>query len=273
MVPTKILHNGITIPQIGLGVYKVSEADVYDAVTSALKVGYRHIDTASYYQNEQGVGRAIKDSELNREDIFVTTKVWNDEQGYDNTLKAFNRSLEKLGMDYVDLYLVHWPIRGLFAETYRALEHLYKEGLVKAIGVSNFLEHHLTELFETAEIKPVINQIELHPKLVQKSTVDFCRQHDIVIESWAPLGRANYLNDDRLKKIAQHYEKSTAQILLRWHIEQGFVAIPKSTNPERQKENLSIFDFELTQEEMKMINELGIDEELRIGSHPDDMSK
>lgn len=273
MVPTKKLYNGMVIPQIGLGVYKVPEEDVYDAVTSAIKAGYRHIDTASYYQNETGVGNAIKDSGLKREDIFVTTKVWNDEQGYDHTLKAFERSLKKLGMDYVDLYLVHWPIRGLFPETYKALEHLYKEGRVKAIGVSNFLDHHLKELLETAEIKPMMNQIELHPKLVEQATIDFCKEQDIVIESWAPLGRANYLDDARLKHLAEKYGKSTAQIILRWHIEQGFVVIPKSTNPERQKQNLAVFDFELTGEEMKMIHQLGKDEALRIGSHPDDISK
>lgn len=273
MVPTKKLYNGMVIPQIGLGVYKVPEEDVYDAVTSAIKAGYRHIDTASYYQNETGVGNAIKDSGLKREDIFVTTKVWNDEQGYDHTLKAFERSLKKLGMDYVDLYLVHWPIRGLFPETYKALEHLYKEGRVKAIGVSNFLDHHLIELLETAEIKPMMNQIELHPKLVEQATIDFCKEQDIVIESWAPLGRANYLDDARLKHLAEKYGKSTAQIILRWHIEQGFVVIPKSTNPERQKQNLAVFDFELTGEEMKMIHQLGKDEALRIGSHPDDISK
>lgn len=267
----KRLPNGVSIPQLGLGVYKVPAEEVYNTVTSALNLGYRHIDTASFYANETGVGRAIKDSGIPRKEIFVTTKVWNDEQGYENTLQAFDQSLTKLQLDVIDLYLIHWPVPEIFPETWRALEQLYKDGRVRAIGVSNFLDHHLKELLTTAEIKPMANQIELHPKLMQRSTVDFCRDHDIVIQSWSPLGRANYLDDPDLGELAKKYNKSVAQIVIRWHLQQGFVVIPKSTNPMRQKENISVFDFELSDMDMKQI--AALDEGLRIGSHPDHIAR
>src|SRR5690625_1945948 len=188
--PTTKLHNGVKIPQVGLGVYKVPENEVHHSVTTALDLGYRHIDTASYYENEVGVGKAIRDSSVNREEIFVTTKVWNDSQGYQNTLNAFEESFRKLDISYIDLYLIHWPMPDTYLETWEDLEYLYKQGRVKAIGVSNFLDHHLKRLLEQAEIKPTVNQIEQHPKLIQKSTVDFCRNNDIVIQSWSPLGKA-----------------------------------------------------------------------------------
>lgn len=261
------LHNGVKIPQLGLGVYKVPADEAYDNVKTALELGYRHIDTASFYENEEGVGAAIRDSGIPREEIFVTTKVWNDQQGYEKTLAAFEESFEKLGLDYIDLYLVHWPMPDTFVETWKALEHLYEQGRVKAIGVSNFLEHHLQELFDNAKYKPVVNQIELHPKLMQKSTVDFCKAHDIVIESWSPIGRAQYLDDPTITKIAQEHGKSPAQIMIRWHVQHGFVVIPKSLRRERQLENISVFDFELSQEEMELIDRL--DEGYRIGTHPD----
>lgn len=269
-VPMIELHNGVKIPQLGLGVYKVPADEAYDNVKTALELGYRHIDTASFYENEEGVGAAIRDSGIPREEIFVTTKVWNDQQGYEKTLAAFEESFEKLGLDYIDLYLVHWPMPDTFVETWKALEHLYEQGRVKAIGVSNFLEHHLQELFDNAKYKPVVNQIELHPKLMQKSTVDFCKAHDIVIESWSPIGRAQYLDDPTITKIAQEHGKSPAQIMIRWHVQHGFVVIPKSLRRERQLENISVFDFELSQEEMDLIDRL--DEGYRIGTHPDEIA-
>lgn len=268
---TKKLTNGISIPRLGLGVYKVPEDQVYDTVSSALDIGYRHIDTASFYGNEEGVGRAIRDSRIPREEIFVTSKVWNDDQGYDNTLKAFDLSMEKLGFDYLDLYLIHWPVPEVFPETWRALEEINKSERVRAIGVSNFLDHHLEELSKTAIELPVVDQIELHPKLLQKSTVDYCRANNIAIESWSPLGRAKYLDDPVLAKMAAKHEKSVAQLIIRWHLENDFVVIPKSTNVSRQKENADVFDFEISSEDMAFMNKM--DEDLRIGSHPDNIKK
>src|SRR5699024_6983692 len=250
------LANDVSIPQLGLGVYKVTPEEVYDTVKSALELGYRHIDTASFYENEEGVGQAIKDSGIPREDIFITTKVWNNEQGFDNTLAAYERSLHKLQIDAADLYLIHWPVPNIFPDTWKALEKLYSEGRVKAIGVSNFLVHHVEELLQTAKIKPVANQIELHPKLMQKSTVDYCKEKGIAIQSWSPLGRARYLNDQVLHSLAKRYHKTPAQIIIRWHLQHGFIVIPKSTNPKRQKENISVFDFTLSHEDMKLIDEL-----------------
>lgn len=269
--PTTKLHNGVKIPQVGLGVYKVPENEVHHSVTTALDLGYRHIDTASYYENEVGVGKAIRDSSVNREEIFVTTKVWNDSQGYQNTLNAFEESFRKLDISYIDLYLIHWPMPDTYLETWEALEYLYKQGRVKAIGVSNFLDHHLKRLLEQAEIKPTVNQIEQHPKLIQKSTVDFCRNNDIVIQSWSPLGKAMYLDDPTIQKIAKRHHKTPAQIIIRWHIQQDFVVIPKSVHKERQKENISVFDFKLSSEEMTLINHL--DEGFRLGAHPDEIEK
>lgn len=268
---TKKLSNGISIPRLGLGVYKVPEDQVYDTVSSALELGYRHIDTASFYGNEEGVGKAIRSSGIPREDIFVTSKVWNDDHGYDKALKAFDRSMEKLGLDYLDLYLIHWPVPEVFPETWKALEKVYENRQVRAIGVSNFLDHHLEELAKSTNEKPVVDQIELHPKLAQKSTVDYCRDHDITVESWSPLGRAKYLDDPALTKIAANYNKSVAQLIIRWHLENDFVVIPKSTKASRQKENANVFDFEISRQDMEYVNMM--DEDLRIGSHPDNITR
>jgi|SRR5690625_66222 len=270
-IPTKQLRNKVRVPQLGLGVYKVPAEEVYDTVATALDAGYRHIDTASFYDNEVGVGKAIKDSTINREDLFVTTKVWNDDQGYEQTLAAFELSLNKLDMDYVDLYLIHWPVPGIFSETWRALETLYKAGRVRAIGVSNFLVHHLEELLQTAETIPAVNQIELHPKLMQTETVEFCEEHQILIESWSPLGRANYLTDPTLTEIANVHHRSTAQIIIRWHLQHEFIVIPKSIRADRQKENIDVFDFILSKAEMKRIDDL--EEGFRVGSHPDTIKR
>lgn len=271
-IPQKTLTNGVTIPQIGLGVYQVTEDDVVSTVSSALANGYRHIDTASFYDNEIGVGEAIQASGIKREDLFITSKVWNDEQGYDHTLEAFERSLNRIGTDYLDLYLIHWPMEKTFVDTWRALEHLYEQKKVRAIGVSNFLPHHLEKIMGMAKVRPMINQIELHPKLIQSEAVDYCKKHDILIESWSPIGRARYLNDPLIMDLANKYKKSAAQIILRWHLEHDYIIIPRSTNSERQKENISLFDFSLTADEVAAITALQSSEE-RIGSHPDDMAK
>lgn len=267
----KKLSNGISIPRLGLGVYKVPEEQVYDTVSSALELGYRHIDTASFYGNENGVGKAVRNSGIPRGEIFVTSKVWNDDHGYENALKAFDKSMERLGFGYLDLFLIHWPVPEVFPDTWKALEEIYKNEQVRAIGVSNFLDHHLEELSKSAKESPVVNQIELHPKLSQESTVDYCRDHAIAIESWSPLGRAKYLDDPVLAKMAANYGKSVAQLIIRWHLENDFVVIPKSTNASRQKENADVYDFEISTKEREYMNQM--DENLRIGSHPDSITR
>lgn len=266
---TYTLNNGTKIPAIGLGVYKAEPGkEVYEAVKSALEIGYRHIDTASFYENESDVGRAIKDSGIPRDEVFVTTKVWNDEQGYEETKAAFQRSLERLEMDYVDLYLVHWPVPGKFTETYRALEEIYQEGKAKAIGVSNFLPHHLEELLLSASVIPAVNQIELHPQLQQIETQEFCKKHNILIEAWAPLGKARYFDHPTLVKLANKHKKTSAQIIIRWQFQSGIITIPKSVRKERQEENVDIFDFELSDEDIKEMELMNL--EKRIGKHPDE---
>jgi len=267
---TRKLNNGVEIPVIGLGVYKVDEGEtVYDTVRSALEIGYRHIDTASLYKNEEGVGRAIADSGIPREDIFVTTKVWNDEQGYDETLAAFERSLERLNMDYVDLYLVHWPVPGKYKETWKALEKIYEDKRAHAIGVSNFHPHHLDDLMKDATIKPVINQIELHPQLSQVEVREYCQEHHIAVEAWAPIGKASYLDHPVLEELAEKYQKTAAQIIIRWDYQNDIITIPKSVRASRQKENADIFDFELSEADMAKIEEMNNNN--RLGMNPDEL--
>jgi len=264
-----VLHNGVKMPWVGLGVYKVQEGEeVVHAVKTALEIGYRHIDTAAFYQNEEGVGRAVKESGVPREELFITTKVWNSDQGYDTTLKAFEESLKKLDLAYIDLYLVHWPVKGKYKETYKALEKLYKDGLVRAIGVSNFQIHHLQDLMETCEIKPMVNQVEYHPRLTQKALHAFCKENGIQLEAWSPLMRGGeLLNEPVLVEIGKKYGKTPAQVILRWDLQNDVVTIPKSVTPQRIKENADIFDFELTAEEMEAIDSLN--QEKRIGPDPD----
>ncbi|RAK19394.1 diketogulonate reductase-like aldo/keto reductase [Anoxybacillus vitaminiphilus] len=263
-----ILHNGVKMPWLGLGVYKVKNGDeVINAVKTALEAGYRHVDTAAFYDNEEGVGQAIKESGVPREQIFITTKVWNSDQGYETTLKAFETSLKKIGLDYIDLYLVHWPVKGKYKETYKALEKLYKDGLVRAIGVSNFHIHHLEDLMAECEIKPMVNQVEYHPRLTQKELHAFCKQHHIQLEAWAPLMRGGLSDEPTLLEIGKKYGKSPAQIILRWDLQHEVVTIPKSVTPHRIKENADIFDFELTAEEMEKIDALNMNK--RIGPDPD----
>lgn len=206
---TATLHNGVKMPWFGLGVYKVKDGDeVIHSVKAALEVGYRRIDTASIYKNEEGVGRAIRESNVSREDIFVTSKVWNKEQGYDSTVQAFHNSLNRLGFDYLDLYLIHWPVEGKYKETWKALEYLYKEGKVRTIGVSNFHIHHLEDLMEDAEIKPMVNQVELHPYLTQIKLREYCQKHHIQIEAWSPLMHGKLLNHEVLVEIGKKYNKT-----------------------------------------------------------------
>ncbi|WP_294379028.1 aldo/keto reductase [uncultured Clostridium sp.] len=252
----KILNNDIKIPAIGFGTYKSgNDKETAEIVKYALEAGYRQIDTASFYGNEIGVGNGIKESKIDRKDIFLATKLWNDDHGYENTLKAFNESLKKLQTDYLDLYLVHWPNK-LNAETWKAFEHLYKTGKVKAIGVCNFKIGHLEELKKTAEIMPMVNQVEMHPQNSKPEMVDYCIKNNIQLIAWSPIMRGKLFSNQLLTSLSEKYKKTIAQIILKWHIQRGVIPIPKSSNQERIKENFNIFDFELSNEDMNSINSL-----------------
>lgn len=269
---TTTLHNGVEMPWFGLGVFKVEEGpELVNAVKVAIKHGYRSIDTAAVYANEEGVGKGIREglneAGIAREDLFVTSKVWNSDLGYESTLAAYETSLKKLGLEYLDLYLIHWPVEGKYKEAWRALETLYKEGKVKAIGVSNFQIHHLKDLLKDAEVKPMVNQVECHPRLTQKDVQAFCQDQGIQLEAWSPLMQGELLNHEGLQEIASTYGKSVAQVILRWDLQNGIVTIPKSTKEHRIVENASIFDFELTEEDMARINELN--QNHRVGPDPD----
>lgn len=265
---TVTLHNGVKMPWLGLGVFKVPEGEqVIRAVKAALKNGYRSIDTAAVYQNEEGVGQAIKESGIPRDQLFITTKVWNSDQGYESTLKAFEKSLDKLGLDYLDLYLIHWPVKETYKETWKALEKLYKDGRVRAIGVSNFHVHHLKDLMSEAEIKPMVNQVEYHPHLTQEELRNFCKAEGIQMEAWSPLKKGLLLDEPTIVEIAKSHNKTPAQVILRWDIQTGVVTIPKSVNEDRIIQNGDVFDFELTDEEVKKISALNKNE--RCGKDPD----
>ncbi|WP_068676255.1 aldo/keto reductase [Oceanobacillus sp. Castelsardo] len=263
------LNNGLTMPQLGFGVWKVPDEEATPAVEKALETGYRSIDTAKVYGNEVGVGKAIAKRNIPREELFITTKVWNADHGYENTLKAFDASLERLGLDYVDLYLIHWPMPKFdqYVETYRALEKLYADGRVKAIGVCNFDIEHLERILKECDVVPVINQVEYHPYLQQKELKEFCDQHQIKLEAYSPLmnGR-DILHDELIKELAEQYGKTPAQIILRWHLQSGVIVIPKSVTPSRIEENINVFDFELNESDMGKIAEL--DKNLRINNKP-----
>jgi len=264
------LHNGVKMPQLGFGVFKVKNgSETVESVKKAVEVGYRAIDTAAIYENEEGVGQAIRECGVPREELFITSKVWNTEQGYETTLKAFEDSLNRLGLEYLDLYLIHWPGKDKYLETWRALEKLYKDGKVKSIGVSNFHVHHLENLLANSEVKPVVNQIELHPLLTQVEIRDYCAKHEIKVESWSPLGRGNLLEEPTINHIAKKHGKSPAQVLIRWHLQHDLVVIPKSVTPSRIKENAQVFDFSLSLNEMNQIDALNKNE--RFGSNPDEL--
>lgn len=269
---TTTLHNGVKMPWFGIGVFKVEEGpELVHAVKTAIQYGYRSIDTAAIYENEAGVGQGIreglKETGISREELFVTSKVWNADLGYESTIKAYEASLNKLGLEYLDLYLIHWPVEGKYKEAWRALETLYKEGRVKAIGVSNFHIHHLEDLMEDAEIKPMVNQVEYHPRLTQKDLKAFCREYGIQLEAWSPLMQGQLLDHQVLKDIANKYGKSPAQVILRWDLQNGVVTIPKSTKAHRIAENAQVFDFALTDEEMERID--GLNQNKRVGPDPD----
>ncbi|MFS0891889.1 aldo/keto reductase [Peribacillus frigoritolerans] len=269
---TTTLHNGVKMPWFGLGVFKVEEGpELVNAVKVAIKQGYRSIDTAAIYENEEGVGQGIreglKEAGISREDLFVTSKVWNADLGYESTIAAYEKSLQKLGLEYLDLYLIHWPVEGKYKEAWRALETLYKEGKVKAIGVSNFQIHHLKDLMEDAEVKPMVNQVECHPRLTQKEVQAFCKEQGIQLEAWSPLMQGELLDNEVLQAIATKHGKSVAQVILRWDLQNGIVTIPKSTKEHRIVENSTVFDFELTEEEMNQID--GLNQNHRVGPDPD----
>jgi methylglyoxal/glyoxal reductase len=265
---TTTLHNGVKMPWFGLGVYKVHQGEeALHAVKHAINAGYKSIDTAALYDNEESVGQATKEAGIPREELFITTKVWNSNQRNDTVLEAFETSLSKLGLDYVDLYLVHWPVKGKYKETWKVLETLYKEGRVRAIGVSNFNIHHLEDLMSVAEIKPMVNQVELHPLLAQPELREFCTKHEIQIEAWAPLGQGRLLDHPVLQEIASAHHKSIAQVILRWDLQNRIVTIPKSIKESRIIENANIFDFTLNDSDMEKINALN--ENKRFGADPD----
>lgn len=262
------LHNGVEMPYFGLGVYLSKDGqEVTNAVKWAIEDGYRHIDTASIYGNETGVGQGVKESGISREELFVVSKVWNSDQGYDSTLKAFEASLVRMDMEYLDLYLIHWPVKGKFSETWKALERLYREKKVRSIGVSNFLQHHLDELLGGAEIVPMVNQMEFHPFLVQQELLNYCNEKQIQYEAWSPMMQGKIFDMPEFKTLAEKYGKTIAQVVLRWDLQKGVITIPKSSKKERIRENADIFDFQLTEEEVNYLDSL--DQGKRFGPDPD----
>ncbi len=268
-VPSIVLNDGQVIPKLGFGVFQVTPEQAVDAVTTALEVGYRSIDTAMVYGNEAEVGRAIRDSGLPRDQVYVTTKLWNSDQGYDATLRAFDASMERLGLDYLDLYLIHWPIAdsGLYVDTFRAFQSLKAAGRITSIGVSNFTREHLERVIAETGETPVVNQIELHPRLTQPELRAFHADHGIATEAWSPLGQGTLLDDPAIVAVAEETGRTPAQVILRWHLQLGNIAIPKSVTPTRIAENFAVFDFELSNDQMSRVSTL--DKGSRIGPDPE----
>lgn len=268
---TFTLNNGIEMPYFGLGVWQSKDGqEVINAIDYALEAGYRAIDTAAIYKNEEGVGQAIAQSRVPREDIFVTSKVWNEDQRAGNIMQAFDTTMDKLGLDYLDLYLIHWPVTGKYKDTWKVLEEIYASGRVKAIGVSNFLKHHLEDLLEVAEVVPMVNQMEFHPRLVQQELLDFCKGHGIQYEAWSPLMQGKIFDIELLQQLSEKYGKSIAQVALRWNLQKGVITIPKSVKKERIESNAALFDFEIAEEDMQAID--GLDQSQRVGPDPDNFN-
>lgn len=265
------LNNGVEVPVLGLGTYNIGRSDdeVYNAIRSALDLGYRHIDTAAMYGNEAPIGKAIRESGIGREEIFVTTKLWGTDVLKGNARGAFEQSMHKLDIGYIDLYLVHWPVRGNHVSVWFDMQKIFLSGAAKAIGLSNYLKHHLEDLMKEASVVPAVNQVELHPYLIQQELIDYCAENGIRPEAWSPLGssKTRLLDEPVLVELAEKHNKSVAQIILRWNLERGVIAIPKSSSPERQTENIAVFDFRLSQPDIEKINSL--DKNHRTGIHPD----
>jgi diketogulonate reductase-like aldo/keto reductase len=265
------LNNGTEIPALGLGVFKSQEGDeAYNACMYAIEAGYKHIDTAAVYRNEASVGRAVRDSGVKRGDIFITTKLWNEDMRQDNQYQAFEDSLARLGVDYVDLYLIHWPVKGKYADSWKVLEKIYKEGRAKAVGVSNFHIHHLEDIFAVSDLIPAVNQVECHPWLSQVELAAYCQKKGIMFEPWSPLGAGALIENEILKAIAAKYNKTTAQLMIKWGLQRGFVQIPKSVKKERIIENAQVFDFTITDDDMTEIFKLNINK--RVGADPENFT-
>jgi diketogulonate reductase-like aldo/keto reductase len=261
------LNNGLDMPWLGFGVFKIKDGEeVENAVRQALEIGYRSVDTAAVYGNERGVGQALRESAVPREEIFLTTKVWNDDLRAKRTGEAFEESLQRLGTEYVDLYLIHWPVKGYYRDAWQVLEEIYQSGRAKAIGVSNFMVYHLEDLLRHSQIVPAVNQVEFHPRLVQPELLKFCQDHKIQVEAWSPLMRGQIADEPRIQELAAKYHRTPAQVVLRWDLQHEVVTIPKSTHASRIAENAQIFDFELSQEDMNALDAL--DEGKRTGPDP-----